>query len=87
MAVPKNKRSLADTEYFHNGMQMRDIILDLLIRDFGVKINKNSFEVLQKMHNISEEDMELIEFICKKYRVAEHILYEFPGWFMEYERK
>lgn len=87
MAVPKNKRSLADTEYFHNGMQMRNIILDLLIRDFGVKINKNSFEVLQKMHNISEEDMELIEFICKKYRVAEHILYEFPGWFMEYERK
>ena len=48
MAVPKNKRSLADTEYFHNGMQMRDIILDLLIRDFGVKINKDSFEVLQK---------------------------------------
>ena len=31
--------------------------------------------------------MDLIEFIRKKYRVAEHILYEFPGWFMEYERK
>ena len=44
-------------------------------------------EFLKKTHNISEEDIALLEHLCSKYRVAENILYEFPVWFMEYERK
>lgn len=87
MAVPRNKRTLSDIEYFHNGIKMRDAVLDILIRDFGVRIKKGDFRAIQKMHNINEEDMEIVEYICKKYRVGEHILYNFPGWFLEYERK
>lgn len=87
MSVVRNKRSLSDLEYFHNGLKMRDMILDLLIRDFGVKVKRNDFEVLKSVHNMTDEDMELAEYLCKKYRVMEHVLYNFPGWFMEYERK
>lgn len=87
MSVPKNRRTLAETEYFHNGIRMRDAVLELLIRDFGVKIRKKDLAFLKKAHNISDEDLETIEYICKKYRVAEHMLYDFPGWFMDYERK
>lgn len=87
MSVPKNRRTLADTAYYHNALKLREAILDLLIRDFGVKIRKNDFKVLQKAHDISEEDVELLEHLCAKYRIAEHILYDFPAWFMDYERK
>lgn len=87
MAVPKNRRTLADTEYFHNGIKMRDAVLDLLIRDFGVKIKRKDFEFIKKAHNISEDDLDLLEYLCKKYHVIEHTFYDFPVWFMEYERK
>lgn len=87
MSVPKNRRTLAETEYYHNALKLREEILDLLIRDFGVKIKKNDFEFLKKSHEVSKEDVELLEYLCNKYRIAEHILYEFPAWFMEYERK
>lgn len=87
MSVPRNKRTLSNLEYFHNGIKMRDMLLELMIRDFGVKIKKNDFEFLQKNYNMSEEDLQLVEYLCKKYHVYEHILYDFPVWFMEYERK
>jgi hypothetical protein len=88
MSVAKGKRGLADTEFFHNGLHMRDVIMDLMIRDFGVKVRKKDLNRLKEKYDMADEDLETLKNIYKEYKIYEDVTYdEFPSWFMDYERK
>lgn len=87
MAVPRNKQSLAETEYYHNGVIMRDRVMDLLIRDFGLKIENWNVKDLKNLYSMTDEDIKTFVNLFKKYHVMEHLLFEYPNWLITYMRE
>jgi hypothetical protein len=63
------------------------MVFDLLIRDFGVKVHKKDFEFLRINYNMSQDDFNRLRELCSKYKFAEPLLYDFPGWYVNYARK
>lgn len=85
--VARNKRTTSSMEWFHNAYILRAMVVDLLIRDFGLRLKKKTFARMQEEFDVTEEDISLLKDICTKYGIAPPMFDKFPYWFIEAERE
>ena len=83
MGVPKSKRSESKMEFYHNSLKLRKNIIDLLLRDFGVKQKQMNIDILKNKFGMSESDRQMFEYVVKKYGIESEFDYEFPRWYIE----
>lgn len=80
MSVLKSKRNTSSLEYYHQAINLRKEITELLLRDFGIK-NKIRKSV-SYTKNMSEEDAEQFQNLVDKYDCS-YILEEYPSWLID----
>jgi len=79
MSVIKNKRSLSSLEFFHNALELRKEITDLLLRDFGVKDKTRTTNMMPKMYHMTDDDKALFTELCNRYKITS-VLEIYPEW-------
>lgn len=70
MSVPKTKRKLSSTEYYHTGLKIRKELTNLMFRDFGLKPSKKDLKIRFNHKN------KVISFLVKKYFKIFYILFD-----------
>lgn len=84
MSLPLSARSLADTEYFKQLYRLSDEIIQLLLRDFGLKTLNSDLNVFVHRAKMLPEDKDLFFRICEKYHLNVETTY--PLWIIDYFR-
>ena len=85
MSLPLSARSLADTEYFKQLYRMSDEIIQLLVRDFGLKTLNSDLNVFVHRARMQPDDKNLFSQICEKYHLNVETTY--PLWLIDYFRQ
>lgn len=83
MAVLASQRSLPNTDYYYNALQIRKNMTLLLLRDFGVKDKVRTVDFYAKMAKMNDEDTETFAGILDKYNLNTKILEEYPSWLIK----
>ncbi len=86
MSVLKNKRSVSKLEFYHNAIELRKEITDLLLRDFGIKNKVRSINAILTNPEMDEEDKKIVEDLIKKYENLGIVVYGYPEWLIEQMR-
>ena len=92
MSVPKTKRKLSSTEYYHTGLKIRQELTSLMFRNFGLKPTKKELKIRFTHKN------KMISFLIKHYFKWLYILFDkniispklytnYPQWYIEEECK
>lgn len=84
MSVPKGKRNETRTEFYNNLSKLQDIIINLLMNDFGVKISNRDLKAFIYKAKMSSDDAEKFKNLCNQYDI--NVEYSFPIWYIEYFR-
>ena len=87
MSVPVSKRTLSDMEFYHNAMNLRLSVTNLLLRDFGVKDKIRNLQVLSGMKKMSPEDTQILEEIKDKYGIKRSVIEQYPAWLINHFRE
>lgn len=72
-------------QFYKNAIKLRKELTNWMLRDFGTTRNKK--HISQAIKNIEEEDEKKIEEILQKYGKGTKLQYEYPDWFVSYERE
>lgn len=85
MSIPKSERKESKFEILQLARKINDAMLDLTLRDFGVKSRKRNPDYFAQAYQMSEQDAQSLKVILKKYNV-EAVPDEYPEWFLEEAR-
>lgn len=80
MSVLKNKRGLSDLEFYRNGIVLRKILTELLLRDFGIRSKIRKSTAITK--HMTEEDAAIFQNLVDKYECT-NIIDEYPDWLID----
>lgn len=69
MSVPKGKRNTSELQFFITAIDLRREIVDLMLRDFGLKERVRTIEQFAKMRKMSEQDGAELAAIVHKYHM------------------
>lgn len=83
MGVPKSKRSESKMEFHHNALKIRENLVDLLLRDFGVKAKRMDIDIMQNKFRMDEQDKQMFDYIIKKYGIESELDCNYPRWYIE----
>ena len=73
-------------EFFHNALDLRYKLTNLLLRDFGVKEKIRDLRVLSGIKAMSVEDFNTLNDIAARYNYSQPILEKYPNWLIDYFR-
>lgn len=77
MSVVKNKRTQSKWEFYNTAIKLRNDIIVLLLRDFGIKTRQRDIDFYK--HHMNEEDAKEFEELLDKYEIQK-IPEEYPSW-------
>lgn len=80
MSVPKSERGLSEMEFYYNATKLRRMMIELLLKDFGMKHKIRTVKRIGSMYNVSEEDKQTLQSIMTKYEMDDSIIDEYPSW-------
>lgn len=65
MSVPKSERGLSDMEFYYNATKLRRMMIELLLKDFGMKHKIRTVKRIGSMYQISDDDKQSsTSFVC-----------------------
>ena len=71
MSVVKNKRTQSKWEFYNTAIKLRNDIIVLLLRDFGIKTRQRDIDFYK--HHMNEEDAKEFEELLDKYEIQKNI--------------
>ena len=80
MSVLVYKRKESKYEFYKNAISLRESIIFLLLRDFGVKTRMRTVEFYKA--KMEEADAKLFEELLEKYEIQK-VPEEYPNWLVE----
>lgn len=86
MSVPTWKRSISKMEFFHNALELRKELTNLLMRDFGIKNIKRDITYVGKIENFTQDELDIIIPIFEKYKIGKDFLDVYPLWLRDKTR-
>lgn len=79
MSVLQSQRSESNLEYYHYAYEIRKELVNLALRDFGLKPNKKELNISER---VSEEDKQTILELTRKYNRG-YVIHKEPEWILE----
>lgn len=86
MSVPKSERGLSEMEFYYNATKLRRMMIELLLKDFGMKHKIRTVKRIGSMYEISAEDKQTLQDIMTKYEMDDSVIDEYPSWRGSVER-
>ena len=83
MSVPTWKRSISKMEFFHNALELRKELTNLLMRDFGIKNIKKDITYIGKIENFTPDELDVLIPIFEKHKIGKDFLDTYPAWLMD----
>lgn len=84
MSVPKGDRNETKVEFYNNLYKVQDILMNLLLTDFGLRINSRDLKAFTYKAKMSKDDAETFKNLCEQYNI--NVECSVPLWFIEYFR-
>lgn len=78
MSVLKSKRKESKFEFYAGALKLREDIIYILLRDFGVKTRMRDIDFYAS--KMSEEDAQFFESLLDKYEIQHKLPEEYPNW-------
>lgn len=83
MSVPVWKRTESKVEFLSNFHKLRKEIIQILLRDFGIKEKTYTIELIKTIYNIDNVDEETLKNIMEKYKMNSIDLIKYPPWLID----
>ena len=83
MSVPVWKRTESKVEFLSNFNKLRKEIIQILLRDFGIKEKTYTVELIKTIYNIDNVDEETLKNIMEKYKMNSIDLIKYPPWLID----
>lgn len=80
MAVPAYKRNESKIEFIDNFTKLRKSIIEILMRDFGIKARAYSVDLIGDIYNITEEDRATLKRLSDTYGMSPIDVNKYPEW-------
>jgi hypothetical protein len=80
LSVPSWNRTVSQVEFLHTFHKLRKEVILILMRDFGVKSKIYTFETLEKMFALDNEDAEQLKGILTKNHMSSVDAIKYPDW-------
>lgn len=80
MSVPKSERGISEMEFYYNATKLRRMIIELLLKDFGMKHKIRTVKQIGVMYHFSDEDKLTLQSLMTKYEMDDSIIDEYPSW-------
>lgn len=86
MSVPIRNRSKSEIDYHYDAVMVDQSLIQLALRNFGVKDKVRSVDFYTKINKLSKEDAEKFKDIIDKNNLGSKIAEEYPQWIVDYFR-
>ena len=87
ISVLVKDRGISSMDFFHNAIKLRKMIVELLLRDFGIKDKIRNPKVYANSIKMSDEDKIEWKRITEKYQMNRSVIDEYPKWLIIYFRE
>lgn len=87
ISVLVKDRGISSMDFFHNAIKLRKMIVELLLRDFGIKDKIRNPKVYANSIKMSDEDKIEWKRIIEKYQMNRSVIDEYPKWLIVYFRE
>ena len=86
MSVPIRNRSESEIDYHYDAVMVDQSLIQLALRNFGVKDKIRSVDFYTKINKLSKEDAEKFKDIIDRNNLGSKITEEYPQWIIDYFR-
>lgn len=86
MSVPLRDRSESEIDYHYDAVMVDQSLIQLMLRDFGVKDKPKSVNYYTKINKMSRKDADQFKAILDRNNLDMGILQQFPSWLLDYFR-
>lgn len=86
MSVPIRNRSESEIDYHYDAVMVDQSLIQLALRNFGVKDKVRSADFYTKINKLSKEDAEKFKDIIDRNNLGSKIAEEYPQWIVDYFR-
>ena len=83
MTQHKNERPESKFQVLYDVKKLRNSIVTLCLRDFGVKSRTRTPDFYSNVYKMSEDDKEVFVEVLEKYGIVKSVLDEYPQWYIE----
>lgn len=86
MSVPTRNRSESEIDYHYDAVMVDQSLIQLALRNFGVKDKVRSVDFYTKINKLSKDDAEKFKDIIDRNNLGSKISEEYPQWIIDYFR-
>jgi len=86
MSVLKRKRNISKMEFYHNGIKLRLMMTEFLLKDFAIKPRRRNLDFAKEVYDMEDDDVKEIEEILSAYNIKNSFIDNFPTWLIDKER-
>lgn len=80
MAVPAYRRTESKIEFIHTFNKLRTEVINILMRDFGIKARSYSVKLISDIYKLSDEDIKELNDIAERYDIDSYEVDKYPDW-------
>lgn len=86
ISVLVKDRGISSMEFFHNAIKLRRMIVEFLLKDFGIKDKIRNPKVYANSIKMTDDDKAEWDHLTEKYQMNRSVIDEYPNWLITHYR-